>query len=275
VGSPVLSRYYAPEGGPPSHELICFAGARCGTLGYPHPAVSHDSTERQPSGAQRFAAILQAAAFACSSWVAFYPVPYDVAVLLLASLPLVALAALATRRDIWRFAAWREEQSVGLTTVILLPGIALAYRARDWDLRDGAEALWLAGVVGAVLLALLCWLSRDLRRQPFVVGIAGILVAVYAYGAIVHANVVLDAGEPQAERVSVVGRRVLAPGVRAERYLRVERAGESAPGRERLVSQPLFSAARRREAICAMVRPGALGIAWQTLERCPVDGSPR
>jgi hypothetical protein len=236
--------------------------------------VTHDPTECQLSGAQRFAAVLQAATFACSAWVALYPSPYGLAVSLLASLPLIAIVAMAISRDTWRVAAWRDELSLGLTTVILLPGIALAYRARDWYLVDEREALWLAAMAGAVLLALLCRLSRDLRRQPMTIVVAGILMGAYAYGALVQANVAFDSGQPEPERVSVVPRRVLQPGVRAERYLRVERPGEASPGREIEVPQPLFSAARRREAICALVRPGALGIPWQTLDRCPVEGPP-
>jgi hypothetical protein len=206
---------------------------------------------------------------ALCAWLIFRPQPYGMATLSVALLPIAAGAAVLLTRRRFRLLAVGDDPA-GLFAVVILPCSALAFRA----LADVVMLDWrmsLAWLGGGLLLAVLAFavdaklptLGRPLGAAGGLL-LAGLL-APYAWGVAVLANVLLDRAPAEVYRTPVLGKQGEVGG---RRYLRLADWGPHETENTVRVDAAVYAGLKAGDHACVQVRPGALRIAWVVVRPC-------
>src|SRR5262249_9102503 len=94
-------------------------------------------------------------------------------------------------------------------------------------------------------------------------------VAAYCYGVVVEANGRLDFAQPHVYSATVLGRSAYRGRRNASYFLRLSAWGSAHEPTRVQFSRSLFYSVRLQQRICVALHPGALGMAWYTLDHCP------
>jgi hypothetical protein len=211
-------------------------------------------------------AVAVAVALVCA-WAFFIPRPYAVAVSAVALLPAV-LGALALWVDPFRLDRQPNELSGGMASLLLLPGIVLFLRALldihffGWQ---RPLALVVAGTLAMIALVLL--VSRGFRSLKFVL-LSAPFLAIYAYGAIIEANVLLDRSPVKVSYGIVTGKDLHIGKPQTYYRLRLHPLGPYTMLDEVDVSPDAWRAINPGDTVCIGLHAGSLGIPWYAAERC-------
>jgi hypothetical protein len=209
------------------------------------------------------------AALAACIW-GIYPRPYETAMIALVALPWILFA-------IERFSPLRHAYGAGKLGPSMVPyafglsGVGLVIptplplsgiHVQGWE---AAVAIGiLAG--GALALALVAREPRARTRLLLPVVLAG--ACLYAHGAAFTANAFFDRSRPEVFTADVVGKRVSRGRPRTKWIVRLGPSEWGDPMNELLVPPHLYESIEPGGTVCVLLRPGALGIAWFTLEAC-------
>jgi len=209
-----------------------------------------------------------------SLWAFFVSRPYELTILVLACLPLVAIALSKWSNGIFQLEGRRSDPRPSLAVAFVTPGAVLAYRAlKDFHLVNwhGALAATVIAAIGMSLVA--SWADQSIRKRALSLLAALLLNSMYCYGVIVEADAIFDLSAPQTFRVPVLGKRV-SGGRSRTRYLRLDHWGPLDTPSEVSVAGPLYRRVIPGQSVCMDLRPGALGLAWYLVSSCS-EGLPQ
>lgn len=233
-------------------------------------ALGTDEAERARSlsRARRVARVLNGASLAAGAWGWFYPRPYIAAIVTLGALPLVGLAVLLAGRGRYAFDENRNDPRPSLIVSVMGPGIVLALRAiLDVHVLDWKPLLAATGVGGLVLLAAIA--AGDRRRRLWILALVAPLLSFYPWGALSLGNALLDRGSPGVFRVAVRAKHVSSGSKHTSWDLRLDRWGPVTEPEDVDVGRGLYEAVSVGDEVCVALHPGALGIRWYVVLRCP------
>lgn len=146
---------------------------------------------------KRITIILNWSGGIAAAWAFFWPQPYEIAILAVAIIPLLALVALKLYRGLVRIDEKKNNAFPSVFAALFLPAMALMLRAlMDYNIFE-YNRMWILVVpIGIGLTALMLIGQNEFdwqkRRDVFsAVGLA-ILAFVYAYGLVISTNCTFD-----------------------------------------------------------------------------------
>lgn len=207
-------------------------------------------------------------------WAFAYPKPYEVVVVSLAALPLVALVLKAKAGLLYQVVGWRNDARANLAIAFIGPSVALAVRALfDIKVFDWATALAAAAMVGLAMTIVVAASGKRLRHRGAELLAMLILSSFYGYGVVVEGNTLLDESEPQMFRTTVVKKRV-SRGKSTHYHLRLAPWGPRREEDDITVSRSLYASAETGRQVCILLRAGALQIRWFAVRVCRDSSRP-
>jgi hypothetical protein len=212
--------------------------------------------------------MLNGVSVAAGVWGWVFPRPYPVAIAVLGILPLFGLALLALGRGRYAFDTSRTEPRPSLIVTVMVPGLVLAMRAiRDLRIVDVAPLLLGAAVGAVAIVALVAAFDRK-ARKPWVLLLLAPLLAFYPGGGAALANALLDRAPPQVFRVAVRGKHV-STGKYTSYDLTLDPWGPVEKAESVDVGRQLYDVVATGDVVCVALQPGALGLRWFVVLRCP------
>jgi hypothetical protein len=196
-------------------------------------------------------------------WLWWYPVPYELAIVVAAVLPWVAVALAGWRPSLYRLDGKTHEVGV-LLIGHWFPMIVLALRAfRDVEVLDLRELLTSSVVLAATCVGVTLLFVRQARlgAQPWLLAVTFL---AYSYGVVTLANRQLD-----GDAMQVIPTQVLAMRSGDPRQLILRSWGPADSPTEIAVSRQVYENVRPGDRICVHVWPGALGMRWFAVGGCP------
>jgi hypothetical protein len=116
--------------------------------------------------------------------------------------------------------------------------------------------------------ALLAASDPALRRRVPALALLVALVAAYPWALLAQANALLDRSPRETFRVTVVGKHV-STGKHTSYELRLAPWGPVEEEEDADVGRATYEAVAVGDAVCALLRGGALGVRWYVVGRCP------
>lgn len=236
-----------------------------------NPELGQTPEERlgRLAAAKKTANVLNMATYGAAAWAYIYPRPYDLAILVLAALPWLAIVLVAKSSGLFRIDSRRGEPRPTVAVAILTPGFVLLLRAlRDVAVLDLERALIFAALTAALLTWAALMSDATLRAQRLQALLLLTLGCAYGYGTVVLANRELDFGAGEQYRVEVLARHV-SRGSRSTTYhLLLDRWGPRADPDDVSVTRDLYELAEPGTRVCVHRGPGAFGIPWFGVAWC-------
>ena len=216
--------------------------------------------------ARRIATGLHIVAVASLFWLWLYPRPYDVAFLVVAIIPWVAVVIASLKPSLYRLNPSRNDVGANLSAAVLVPGCALTLRAVfDSQVLDWEKLLVTILVVTLVCTWVILWLVRELRGSAVT---TGVLMLAYGYGVVALANVRLDHGEPEVFEAPVLGAHI-SSGKSTSYYLKLGPWGPRKTEEDVDVGKAYYARGSRRDTVCVYLYRGALRVRWFEVGDCP------
>jgi hypothetical protein len=215
------------------------------------------------------------AAFTIGLWTIFLPTHfYMPALLLCILLPLWGLALDMRARGALGFEARRGRRyPLSLATVLLAPALALAVRAGT-DLNfESYPPLIAAAVLTALAMFALFWrFDQQFRGDVNQFATIAIFAAVYSYGALAFADVVLDPSLGHDTQTVIDHKRIHVSGgpKGSSVWYQVKVDPEASPaGANWIHVQPdLWDSFQRGDTVCVHFGTGLLAIPWYAVGHC-------
>jgi len=230
------------------------------------------------SNEEKFAALEQArrnakwlfyAALAAGGWAWFHPQPYHLSVLCLALVPWVAVAMVSAGPSVYRINLARNDVVADVSAPLMLPGMVLMLRAMlDIEILDWTSVAALSAAATAILLLILLVFLPELRKNSGSLGMAILMIAPYAYGASMIANVYFDRGEPAKHMTQVAAKRVSTDNGKFF-HLKLTPWGPRAESEEVSVGREIYARVATGDSVCVYLFRGAFGVRWFEVWDCP------
>lgn len=242
---------------------------------YANPEFGHTQEEREGAlkAARRIARTCNIAAALLVLWAFLLPVPYVLAVLVLATLPWAALFVALRSRKLIRVDEYGKSGYPSLLLCMLLAPLALAARAMDFESLDWFRMVPISAVIGLVLFAAVLLTRAGRPAKPGGAAILFLFAAIYGFGAGFEANVLLDQSTPEVQTVEVYNKR--EKGFRQARrsfyrryYLEFPPWGAVQRANSVVVSRATYDRTQPGDQVCVAIRPGALKVPWYRVEPC-------
>lgn len=208
-------------------------------------------------------------------WTCFYPHPRTILLTLTAACPWLLLWLCWRSKGLFSLAANTHSGRGELFTVHVIAIVALGWRAmEDVTLANGTTLFLWSLVVAVPMTVLLFAACRDLRTSSFTKKLLNsALLLLYAVSALDLANREFDDAPGEAQRVSVVGRRISHTRSRPL-YLKLAPTPADMASPEIEVSSDLYSRTHVGGHVCLVERDGALGWHWIQImaeSACPAN----
>jgi hypothetical protein len=218
--------------------------------------------------ARRIAQGLLYASLIAIVWAWFYPKPYDLVLSCLAILPLTGIAVASAGGAAYRFNVARNDVAADLSPALLIPGLMLMVRAMlDISVLDWGRMCLLAAAATAVCALLLFVFLKELRQNRGSLGVAILLMAPYAFGASLLANVHLDRSVPAVHATTIVEARVDKDNGRTY-HLKLAPWGARTESKEIKVGQDFYARVSPGHTVCVYLHGGALDVPWFVVGNC-------
>jgi hypothetical protein len=202
-------------------------------------------------------------------WSYLYPRPYALNVSLLAALPWVCIALVASRPGIFQLGGSQAGDKVrpDLAAAFMAPAALLGLRAfMDVHVVDWHELVpWAAGMAALLLFALIRVDPSASRRWATLMFV--LVAGVYGFGASSLGNALLDRSSPDVYPTKVLGKHV-SSGRNRTYELRLAPWGQNAGPRDVTVSRSLFGEVEVGQTVCVNVHAGAIRVAWYSVNKC-------
>jgi hypothetical protein len=213
---------------------------------------------------RRIASWIQIAGLAAMLWVVIWPRPYPVALVAGLALPVIVFILAVMLKDRWAFGEdTPADQRPNLYPLLLLSPFAIVVRAAsDYRIVEYGWVILVAALLGVVTALLTTLLLRKETRLSWSQAMLAIPFAVYAYGAIVVADVELDASAPETFTVDVIKSDMDEDG---DCKVTVAAWGPYRSERSLNVSRWLQQRAPAGSRVCMNLHRGLLGVRWWTV----------
>jgi hypothetical protein len=206
---------------------------------------------------------------AATFWAAFWPVPYRMAVLACALLPLVAVVTVyASGKQIRLLDSPRRSRTANVVLAFVGPTVALLMRGLDFKVLDSRNVLVPVAALTTALTLVIWQMAHDPNDRVWKLLILVPFVAAYSYGALMEANGLFDPSRSIVYAVKVTGHRV-HNGSRGGRtyYLKVAPWGSQAEDSEVSVSRRMYEQTKVNDTVHIGVRSGYFNIPWYHVRR--------
>ena len=218
--------------------------------------------------AKHAAKVLTAIAWIASLWGCFFPRPYNLAILILMALPLIAIVLQVRSRGIYQMEGRRNDARPSLAVVFLLPGLILDLRViQDLHLLRWAPLFSLAFLVALAFSWLLFQSDADMRRRPWSLLLILLFSSAYCGGALCEGNALLDHSAAQIFSAAVTGKHI-SSGKSTTYYLNLNPWGPQAAPSEVSVPGDLYRSIAPGDNVCVSLYPGALHAPWYAIDLC-------
>lgn len=224
---------------------------------------------------RRLAKILTIASFLAVLWGFLFPVPYVLAILILAILPWIALGIVKTSSGLFRVDANRNDAHPNVAMPFLLPGLVLMLRSvSDFNvLQSSVVALPSVGI-GSLLCLSLFTIDPTARKNRITAISFFVFSLIYGYGVTVEVNVLLDRS-PASAFTAILQRKHIASGKRTTYDLELGPWGPLTKSNTLSVGRETYEAIEPGDAAFLTLRKGALGVSWYYLRAVgPADRPP-
>lgn len=197
------------------------------------------------------------------------PWPLIIALAMMPWLAMLGARVVAPSRLVYRLRA-------NLLAAVLLPGAALGVvgLAADESALDWRIPLTVTLILGVAMTVLVDVALRGANlargRTMTLVGLF-CCMSLYAYGGLSLTNARLDTASPERFRTAVLG-KYITHGRSTYWHLRLPPWGPRAEPSNVEVRASVYHAVAVGSAVCVDLHRGALGIAWNLVERCELGG---
>lgn len=146
---------------------------------------------------KRITTILNWAGGIAAAWAFFWPQPYEIAILVVATIPILALVALKLYRGLIRIDEKKNSAFPSVFAALFFPAMVLMLRAlMDYNIFEHKQVWVLLVPIGIGLAALMLIGQNEFdwqkRRDIFSAMVLVILAFVYAYGLVISTNCTFD-----------------------------------------------------------------------------------
>lgn len=234
------------------------------------PDLGFHSEDRkeQLRTAKQTAKVLTAIAWIASLWGWFFPRPYNLVILILVALPVIAIVLQVRSRGIYQMEGRRNDARPSLAVLFLLPGLILDLRAiQDLHLLRWAPLFILAILVTLGFSWLLFQSDADMRRRPWSLLLIVLFGSAYCGGALCEANSLLDHSAGQNFSAAVTDKHI-SSGKTTTYYLALNPWGPQTAPSEVSVPADLYRSIALGDNVCISLYPGALHAPWYAIYRC-------
>jgi hypothetical protein len=199
-------------------------------------------------------------------WAIFWPHPRELLLAFLLAAPLVAFAIMIWARPLVNIDETGDEPGeISLFGLFAMPSAMLALRGSlDYEFMNDGLMLLLGLACSVPLIAFVVWCDPPTWNRSGSLASATLVCAFLAVGSIIHANTLLDTAPPERFTPTVVKKSgkgryknetLVSPWGSREKENKVKGA----------ISDTLAVGDR----VCIDLHPGALGLRWYEVARCP------
>jgi len=218
--------------------------------------------------------ILTAAGSAVSLWAWFYPHPYDLALMLLALVPVLAIGFVRWSHGLVTLDGKMTRARPTIAVAVTGPASILGLRAfLDWHVLAWSGFWTPFAVFGGTVIALVLFCAQGPeRRKAGTLASLCVVSLVYSYGLVIFLNCALDRSVPDVHKTVVVA-RWYAHGKSTSYYLRVDPWIDGRGSREITVARSVYDRHPEGSPALIWVRKGCMAIPWFVV-RSPPDPQP-
>lgn len=230
---------------------------------------SADEKRARLVAAHRTANTLNVLTAGLCAWAFFHPHPYELALGLVAALPILALVVAAWGGDAYSLNPRNNDVRAFLVLPLVGPGAVLLLRALfDVNLFDWRDGLWATLLVTSIFVALLWIFVRAERERKTSLFTLALLMTAYGYGVAALGNKVLDRSAPRVFPAQVLAMHV-SSGKTTNYYLELAPWGPRASAEDVDAGRALYDRVRKGDTVCVYLYPGAFQMRWFEVWNCP------
>jgi hypothetical protein len=231
-------------------------------------ATPDDRTEALRRG-KRLSTILTIATVMIAVWAGIYPYPYRLVICVLMLLPWVALAVVVRAGGLFRIDAKKNSPHPNVALPFIMPGFLLMLRVvTDVNLLQWMTPLYLSIALTCVLGTAALLADRSLSRSRGTAILLFVLSMAYGFGASMQANALLDHSPGSSYRAEVTG-KYISGGRHTTYELYLAPWGPKREQDKVSVSRWFYDSVEPGDAVCVVLRDGALHVPWYTVGHCP------
>jgi len=200
-------------------------------------------------------------------WGLFWPHPYFVAMALLALCPMAAIVLLTQFSPTLKFGHQTRGAAPSVFPLFMFPGTALSLRAMgDVKLLDWPYPLACALLCGALISFLVARYDAEETKPQFLI-LNVFIASIIAWGALMHANKLLDSSEPTEYRVTVRD-KAIQHGRAVTYWLTLAPWGPFPASQQEVIPHGLYDRTKIGDTVCIDTHAGALRWRWYDVRRC-------
>lgn len=227
-----------------------------------------DSRKERLRTAKHTARTLTTIAWIASLWGLVFPRPYDLVILVLAAMPLIAIVLQVRSHGIYQMEGRRNDGRPSLAVMFLFPGLILDLRV----IHDLHFLRWASLFYAALLIALaFSWLlfqsDSGMRRRPWSLLVILLFATMYCGGALCEANALLDHSAPRNFLAAITGKHI-STGKSTTYYLHLDPWGPQTAQTNVSVRADFYRSVARGDSVCIHLYSGALHAPWYAIDRC-------
>ncbi len=209
-----------------------------------------------------------------------FPHPLWLAVAVPVLSPWIALGMVALWGESFTIFIFSLDKKVALRKASLLPLVAfpsVSFMLASLHPQGGLphfplnwHPLLIPSTVGGVLMAVVILMIDNEKKTnlPSLIGMLLISTTIYAANTLVFTNGLLD-HQPASNYTLTVMKKYFTTGKHAAHYFDVMSADKRYDGDTTITVDPSFYASTQvNGTVCAQIHPGALGMKWETVDRC-------
>jgi hypothetical protein len=237
------------------------------------PPAQHSTGQgkSQTPGRGKFLAnALGVTSFILAAWGWIYPHPYFLVITPLALLPWLAVIVVWKSKGEFTSVSLLADDRRGLLGVLLMvPALVLAMDALDIGIvYEGHRVLFLAIGIGLAVFLANVVVEPSILSQPRHLFLMLIFALPYGYGAGIAANALFDRSPATVYSAQIMGKDTHRGSRSTSYYLELSPWGPYPGGDTVNASWLFYTSVKVGDPVCLPLRPGALGVAWFTVERC-------
>ncbi len=211
---------------------------------------------------RRFAKGLSIVSAIIALWGMFYPYPYELAILALVALPVVAVEKARRSRGLFRIDEEPNDVHPSVALAFFLPGSVLALRALlDYEVLGSFLTAVFCVAVSLILILIAYNADPAVRARKFKPILLFALGLMYGYGVTIEANCLLDHSPGIPFEVTVEGKHI-SSGKHTTYRLELPPWGPKSEPNTIAVGQATYKWIEKGDVVILTLRKGALGIRW-------------
>ena len=202
-------------------------------------------------------------------WGLFYPRPYQLAVAVLAALPIIALLLMPRTKGLYQIDGRRDDARPSVAIPFIIPSAILALRATtDFHFLDWKSFLACVIIAAAFLTFLIARSEPIMRKHRFTIFSMFLFSSAYAFGALAQADTLFDQSARRTFEVTVLSKRSTRGRKSTTWYLHVMPWGPQTNPDDISVSRPLYTSVSPGQSVCIRLASGTLKIRWYVVTPC-------